>query len=254
MPGATQYRYQLLKGATTLYTITAPSSDCDAATCSNTPPTILSSAAYQWNVQAFVGGNWQAYSNWLTFTIPAATVPNTVRPAGTISDSTPTFTWGRVAGATQYQFSVYTGSAVQYTRTVAAGACGSLAESCSNTPSNILTVGAHTWKVRAFVGGAWKALSPARAFTITTVIPIPQAPAGTVADRTPTFTWTRIVGATKYQFTTYTGTTPVYTKTVAASACGAIPGKCSNTPANLLSLWHAYVESKSICRRRMGKL
>lgn len=65
-------------------------------------------------------------------------------------------------------------------------------------------------------------------------VPTPKSPSGTITDKTPTYTWTKVASATSYQFALMKGTTPIYTKTVASSACGA--STCSNTPANTLTL------------------
>lgn len=65
--------------------------------------------------------------------------------------------------------------------------------------------------------------------------PIPDAfqPEGSIMQRTPTFTWSRIPAATQYQFTLIKGGTLVYTKTVAANLCKT--RICSNTPTNILA-------------------
>jgi hypothetical protein len=62
--------------------------------------------------------------------------------------------------------------------------------------------------------------------------PTAQSPRGNIADRTPTFTWTKVSGATSYRFQLKRGSTTVYTKTVASSACGS--STCSNTPTTTL--------------------
>ncbi len=65
-------------------------------------------------------------------------------------------------------------------------------------------------------------------------VPTPQSPSGTITDKTPTYTWTTVTGATKYRYQLNQGTTVVYTKTVAATVCGA--STCSNTPTTALEL------------------
>jgi hypothetical protein len=67
--GATQYRYVLLQGASTIYTQTVGAGACGAATCSNTPATSLTPGSYQWKVQAHVGGVWKPYSALKNFTL-----------------------------------------------------------------------------------------------------------------------------------------------------------------------------------------
>ena len=109
-------------------------------------------------------------------TVNVITVPTALTPAGTLADTTPTFTWTKVNGATQYQFAVYTGAALAYPmKTVPAGACGAVVGKCSNTPANVLGAGAHTWKVRALIGGIWKPFSALKAFTIGAVSTKPRA-------------------------------------------------------------------------------
>ncbi len=67
--GATQYRYQVLRGATLVYTKTVTSAGCGATQCSNTPTTSLGYLTYNWRVQALVGGVWKSYSPYKTFSI-----------------------------------------------------------------------------------------------------------------------------------------------------------------------------------------
>jgi hypothetical protein len=58
------------------------------------------------------------------------------------------------------------------------------------------------------------------------------APAGTVTVMKPTYKWTKIAGATQYQYQVMLGTKIVYSKPVASSVCGVIT--CSNTPTTAL--------------------
>jgi len=64
-------------------------------------------------------------------------------------------------------------------------------------------------------------------------IPTPVSPAGTITDRTPTYKWTKVTGATQYRYQLLQGSTVVYTKTVASGACGVT--YCTNTPTNTLN-------------------
>lgn len=91
-------------------------------------------------------------------------VPVLVSPSGTITDRTPTFKWKVVPNATKYQFQAYRGTTLLYTKTVLASACGSTY--CTNTPTTTLAYAAHKWRARAYIGGAWKAYSPYKNFTV----------------------------------------------------------------------------------------
>jgi hypothetical protein len=103
--------------------------------------------------------------------VPAAastTIPTAISPSGSITNTTPTYKWTRVSGATQYKYTIYKGSTIVYTKTLASGSCGSSTTYCSNTPTTFLSSGSYTWRVRASIGGVWKSYSPSMAFTVTT--------------------------------------------------------------------------------------
>ncbi|MBI5825711.1 MAG: M4 family metallopeptidase [Chloroflexi bacterium] len=158
--GATNYRYQLMKGATTVYTKTVSASVCGATTCSSTPPNVLGPFAYKWRIQAMVGGVWRAYSAYTAFTIS----PATIAPKGTITDTTPTYKWTKIAGATQYRYQLVKGATTIYTKTVPASAC--VGATCTNTPTNVLGAFTYKWRVQAMVGGVWGTYSTYATFTI----------------------------------------------------------------------------------------
>jgi|GEM_PF-6553190 len=102
-----------------------------------------------------------AYEVNIPFTIPAA-----VSPARSIMDSTPTYTWNKIQGATQYQYQLFKGTKLVYAKTAAATVCGVLL--CSNTPGTTLGLGDYKWKIRALVGGVWTSYSP---FTLFKLLP-----------------------------------------------------------------------------------
>ncbi|MFH2038504.1 MAG: family 16 glycoside hydrolase, partial [Chloroflexota bacterium] len=174
------------------------------------------------------------------------TVPTPLTPSGATYDKTPTYTWTKVNGATNYQYQLYKGTTLVYTKTVTSSVCG--ATTCSNTPTNTLAYAAYRWRVKAKIGGIWKPYSVYKNFSIAAppVIPTPVTPSGTITDRTPTYKWTKISGATYYQYQLYRGTTLVYTKTVSSSVCGATT--CSNTPTNIL----AYAAYKWRVKAKVG--
>jgi len=68
-------------------------------------------------------------------------------------------------------------------------------------------------------------------YTIQT-IPTILLPKGLTLKRTPTYKWTKIPNATKYQYQLMKGTTLIYSKIVGSSVCGA--SQCNNTPTNQL--------------------
>jgi hypothetical protein len=112
-----------------------------------------------------VGGIWQTYSAVRGFTITAPVAPTLIAPTGTIMDTTPTYSWSKLTGATQYQYALLKGTTPVYTMTVAASACGTTVN-CVQTPTSVLSLGAYTWKVRALIAGVWKPFSAVKAFTL----------------------------------------------------------------------------------------
>ena len=158
---ATQYRLQLMQGSTVIYAkIVAPTA-C-AASCKYTPSKTLDYKTYQWQVQAMVDGGWDAYSALKTFTVHAPPTPQD--PSGAITDTTPTFKWSKVAGATQYRFKLTEGATTVYIKTVASSACGT--STCTSTPEAVLGFSSYKWKVKAMAGGAWGPYSSGKTFTI----------------------------------------------------------------------------------------
>jgi subtilisin family serine protease len=181
-------------------------------------------------------------------------IPSPISPAGTISDNTPTYKWTVSSGATKYQIEVYKGATLVANPVVGISACN--ASTCSKALPNALAFAAHKWRVRAFKDGVWKAFSAFKTFTVSAT-PTPQLPAGLITDDTPTYKWTRIVGATKYQYQLFQGATLVYSKAAFASACTATT--CTSTPpitladaaykwrvrANLGGVWRAWSAFKN---------
>lgn len=97
-----------------------------------------------------------------------AVIPNPIKPAGGLTDKTPTYTWSKVKNATDYRFRVYKVgvSTPKFTQTMPASKCG--ATSCSKTPGTtyLLALGKYRWQVSAKVGGVWKPYSDFKYFSI----------------------------------------------------------------------------------------
>ena len=119
----------------------------------------------------------------------AVTVPTPVAPKGNDIDTTPTFKWTKVAGATQYKFFIYLGTSTSslFSKTLSAADCGSTY--CTYTMLNKLALGSYRWRVRAYVNGSWMLFSPFLKFAVVTTTPGTISPGGKVTDNTPTFTW-----------------------------------------------------------------
>lgn len=216
--GAASYDYRLYRGSTLQYSKTVAASACGAAICQDTPPDKLAPGAYKWQVRAVNITGASDYSAAAEFTI-AVSAPVPAAPAGVFTDKTPTYQWSKVEGAAHYEYRLYQGSAMRYMRTVAASACGPAA--CQDTPVTSLAFGEYQWKVRASDGTTWSDFSASSSFSLISAIPTPSAPSGLISDTAPTYQWSEIPGAVKYEYRLYQGSKLKFTLAVDASVCAA---------------------------------
>ncbi len=96
-----------------------------------------------------------------------AAVPSLISPSGTISDSTPTYTWNSVSvsGLWRYQVQVSsTGGGVVHDDGFDPNDCNG--STCSVTPGSSLAAGDYTWHVRARGDSGWGAWSADQSFTV----------------------------------------------------------------------------------------
>jgi hypothetical protein len=123
-----------------------------------TPSTVLSGGDYTWRLRGWNSS--QGHSLWsdpLAFTVVGATG---ISPTGTIADSTPTYFWNEVSGATWYYLQVLDAlSAPVVSKWYSSAVCSG--GTCSATPSTALPNGDYTWAVRPWSAaqghGAWSA-------------------------------------------------------------------------------------------------
>lgn len=177
----------------------------------------------------------KAYSN-VTADVPGQNYTYTSKsasshpqsPQGNIRDTTPTFVWKNLVQATQYEYRLFRSGTLVYGKIVSSAVCaGSL---CSSTPATVLQEGKYSWMIRAQVGGLWKEFSTMN--FVLSMWPIPQSPKGYILDTTPTYVWSRVTEATKYEYTLYKNGTVIYTKVVSSAVC--VNATCSNTPSTVL--------------------
>ena len=159
---ASQYNFQVLKGSTLMYSLTIGKSYCDSNICTYNTSRLLSDGVYTWRVRSYIGGVWRKFSPWTNFTVKAQ--PGLVAPVGTITDTTPTYTWKIVPDASKYAYQLVKNGSQVYYKEVSTAGCGST--TCSSTPSTVLGYGTYTWRARAYVGTAWRTYSAAKTFTI----------------------------------------------------------------------------------------
>jgi hypothetical protein len=136
------------------------SSVCSGSTCSVTPNVTLGSGGHTWWVQARNSagtGPWSAPKLFSLSMTPAA--PTLIAPSGTLSTTTPTYSWNAVATATDYYLWVNGPSGTVVQQWFAASSVCS-AGICSAAPAVSLAMGAHRWWIQARNGagdGPWSA-------------------------------------------------------------------------------------------------
>ncbi len=136
-------------------------------------------------------GRYGKWSSAIGFsTVEAVTL---LSPEGSMFNSTPTFTWSPVAGATSYEM------VLTNTRTKATVAHELELASTSWTPETELPPGAYRWYVRAKMGsvltGKWSETRDINTAGRPVLVNTP----GTTSDRTPAFQWLSVAGASFYR-------------------------------------------------------
>ncbi len=132
-------------------------------------------------------------------------------------------------GITGARITAVSGSARQYTVTVGTGTGnGAIRLDLIDDGTIADTFGRPLGGPGAGNGG----FTTGPSYTISRTIPLPRSPSGTSWDTTPTFDWSKIGKATKYQLKLLRGTTLVYSGYLAGTACGAT---CKYTHATPLS-------------------
>jgi hypothetical protein len=167
--------------------------------------------------------------------------PTLVSPVGTITTTSPTYTWSEVSNATDYYLWVNdsTGNRIQqwYTNDI----CGYGSGLCSLTPATTLNPGTGQWWVQAKNSAGSSAWSTPLSFTVQGSTPgLPGAatllsPTGSIATKTPTYTWKPVSNSTWYYLWVNDSQGNRIQQWYTATAVGAGSGTCSVTPAITLN-------------------
>ncbi|MEZ6062800.1 MAG: GEVED domain-containing protein [Planctomycetaceae bacterium] len=175
---------------------------------SYTVETPLAPGSYVMWVRAFVAGtNTQAGTTVTAWSAPYRFDVGgrpVVDPVASTSNPRPDFTWQPVGGAASYEVFV----ALTATPTTAVVREAELTTT-SFTPTSDLPVGEYSVWVRATSdGGVTSAWSRAQTFEIIALTAPTVTPIGTTSDRTPTFTWSEVPGAHRYEIFIARAATP----------------------------------------------
>jgi len=214
-------------------------------TCAVAPGVTLATGAGNWWVQASNDGGNGPWSDGKAFTVSSAPVaPTPLAPTGTVTSTTPTFSWSAVPTATRYALWVddaTTEGKIQQVYTAAQLGCAAGTGTCAVTPTVTLAIGKGTWWVKATTAAGDGPWSPDKTFTIAkpTVPGTPSliGPSGTTTT-SPTFSWAAVPFATSYAIWVDDAKVEGKIQQVYSAAqlgCDAGTGTCSVTPGVTLA-------------------
>jgi hypothetical protein len=225
VPNATSY-YLWVNGAGIWYGAGAAGCSSGTGTCSITG-SALPNGSYSWVVitsNAYGNGPSSSSMSFTVGAVPGKTV--LVSPSGTITTTTPTYSWNAVLNATNYF--LWVNNAGTWYSASAAG-CGSGTGTCSVT-GGALPAGAYTWYIQTNNSYGNGLTSDGLSFTIQQG-GVPAAatlisPSSTISTFTPTYLWYAVANATSY-YLWVNGAGTWYT--ASAAGCSSGTGTCSVT-------------------------
>jgi hypothetical protein len=189
--GATSYILQISRSSTDFTSSNLVKEVTAYNTLYSIDSALKNCTSYYWRVRAVASNISGIWSNVWKFTVqvaPGQPVP-TSPVSGVLTTRRPTFAWEASTGATAYAIEV---DGTTYS-----------VDSTTFTPYSDLSVGSHTWRVRATScgGGQTSDWSPSATFTINlddVVLKTPEN-GSTITIQNPKFEWYPVDGATKYK-------------------------------------------------------
>ncbi len=231
--GATGYTLLIKQGETIIREEELTPATCTATACSYTFPVKLNltNNPYTWTVKAY-RGFWGSYGPAKSFTVVNPPAPRF--PSVSATTPNPKFIWTKVADQTRYQIFLYTAEGtLVFKKLITSPVCGTTTCSFTPSPTLDLTLGNYKWKIQSY-NGLWGAYSVLKSFNLVDP-PEPIAPRGTIWNSNPTFSWTNINGATKYQLAIQTSA-GANVRWVEVSSSTCVSNTCSYKPSPVLNL------------------
>lgn len=142
-------------------------------TCSVTPTTALAIGPAQWWIQTWNDSGYGPWSDGMAFTVSAAGPPDKatlVSPTGTVTTTTPTYTWNAVAESTRYLLyvndSTNSNGKIQAWYTSAGAGCASGTGTCAVTPTTALAQGSCRWWIQTYNAAGYGPWSDSLSFIV----------------------------------------------------------------------------------------
>jgi uncharacterized protein YjiK len=213
----------------------------------NSNPNIVDGKLYE--ITAPASGTISTPSRTPTITSTATLAPTgtpgkatLISPAGTITNTQPTFTWNRVNGATWYYLWINgpSGNVFKKWYSTNEASCGG--SNCSVTPAGLtLSSGNYTWWIQTWNDAGYGPWSEGMTFNLPAP-PLPGkatliSPSGSIGTNIPAYSWNAVNGATWYYLWVDgpSGNVIKQWYTAAQVGCASGTGTCSITPTVTLN-------------------
>ena len=181
-----------------------------ATTCFKTPSEILGPGTYTWRIQTWncqsdpLNPTWSSQRDFTVCT--STTIPGRttlISPKGNIGTRNPTFVWNTVAGATKYNLKVANANNpnVAIFEDEYDDVQVVIDRICSINPGLDLPEGSYRWWIQAKNcqnNGPWSYFANFRFANVSPGKAIPISPRGLISTSNPTFVWTAVQSATRY--------------------------------------------------------
>jgi hypothetical protein len=141
---------------------------CSGGTCAVENPTALKGGVHNWWIRTWNAGGYGPWSAAMSFTVNTPGAATLVSPNSNTNDNMPTYTWNEVPGATHYYLWVNAPSGNGFIKQwfkVSDGIC--TGGTCTATPAQALSLGAHTWYIRTWSSAGYGLWSSGQNFTVT---------------------------------------------------------------------------------------
>jgi len=174
--------------------------NANATGTSWTPSTALvPGQAYRWYIGTVSAAGATFWSSGQNFSIAPLSAPTPLAPSGTVTTTTPTFSWTAVSGAAHYD--VWINTVINGVESVGSPILRNAnATGTSWTPTTALSSGqSYRWYIGTVASNGATFWSSGVTFTINAAAPLAAlSPSGSIATLTPTFSWTPSATAVWY--------------------------------------------------------
>jgi trimeric autotransporter adhesin len=208
-------------------------------TCTVSPGTGLAAGAAKWWVQTWNTNGYGPWSVGMAFTVPTPGKVTLLSPSGTISTSTPEYTWNADPLSTWYYLYAddSTGNKISSWYSASQAGCSAGTGTCTVSPGTILAPGSGKWWVQSYGSSGYGPWSDGMSFSVPPGKAALGSPSGTISTSTPDYIWNAVPGSTWYLLYADDSTGNRINTWYSASqaGCSAGTGTCTVSPGTTLA-------------------